>query len=217
MIPFFWACFDQKASLWVLQARSLDLHVGPWTLGASQLQATNPFLILLLVPVTTYGLYPWLERRGIRFAPLKRIATGLVLAATAFVLVAVLQRVIELGEKPSVLWQVGPYLVLTLAEILVSTTGLEFAYTQAPLSMKSTIMSFWFLANAAGNLVVVVAKKLGLVHGTGEFLFWAGLTYVAAFIFTLIARRYVVRDYFLPPAAVRAAPAAREVVAARTA
>jgi proton-dependent oligopeptide transporter, POT family len=112
-----------------------------------------------------------------------------------------------------VLWQVGPYLVLTLAEILVSTTGLEFAYTQAPLSMKSTIMAFWFLANAAGNLVVFASKKVGLVHGTGEFLFWAGLTYLAAIVFVLIARRYVVRDHYLPPAATAPAPLAAAPVA----
>ena len=39
------------------------------------------------------------------------------------------------------------------------------------------------------------------VHGTTEFLFWAGLTYFAALCFALIARRYVVRDHFLPGAA----------------
>ena len=53
-------------------------------------------------------------------------------------------------------------------------------------------------ADGAGNFVVVLVKKLGLVHGTTEFLFWAGLTYFAALCFALIARRYVVRDQFLP-------------------
>jgi hypothetical protein len=48
-------------------------------------------------------------------------------------------------------------------------------------------------------------KKLGLVHGTLEFLFWAGLTYLAALCFALIARGYVVRDQLLPDAS--AAPA----------
>jgi POT family proton-dependent oligopeptide transporter len=213
MVPFFWACFDQKASLWVLQAKSLDLHVGSLTLAPSQLQATNPLLVLLLVPVTTYGLYPWLERRGVRFSPLRRIGVGLFLAGTSFVLVALIQQALEGGARPSVLWQIGPYIVLTLSEILVSTTGLEFAYTQAPVSMKGTIMSFWLLANAAGDLVVFAAKKLGLVHGTGEFLFWAGLTYLATVSFVFIAQRYVVRDHYLPDAV--PAPAPRPVAAAR--
>ena len=111
---------------------------------------------------------------------------------------AIIQHALEGGARPSVLWQVGPYLVLTLSEILVSITGLEFAYTQAPLRMKGTIMSLWLLTTFFGNLVVVLVKKLGLVHGTAEFLFWAGLTYLAAVCFALIARRYVVRDHYLP-------------------
>jgi dipeptide/tripeptide permease len=66
--------------------------------------------------------------------------------------------------------------------------------------MKGSIMSLWLLTTFAGNFVVVLVKKLGLVHGTTEFLFWAGLTYFAALCFALIARRYVVRDQFLPEA-----------------
>ncbi|HSP20673.1 MAG TPA: MFS transporter, partial [Myxococcaceae bacterium] len=109
------------------------------------------------------------------------------------------------------LWQVGPYFVLTVSEVLVSTTGLEFAYTQAPLRMKGTIMSLWLLTTFFGNLVVVLVKKLGLVHGTAEFLFWAGLTYLAAICFALISRRYVVRDHYLPETAAPASAApARE-------
>ncbi|HZW87651.1 MAG TPA: MFS transporter, partial [Myxococcaceae bacterium] len=200
-IPLFWACFDQKASLWVLQARNLDLQVGSLMLAPSQLQAVNPLLVMLLVPLVTYGLYPWLERRGIRFTPLRRIGIGLVLTATSFVGVAMIQQALENGARPSVLWQVGPYVVLTLSEVLVSITGLEFAYTQAPLRMKGSIMSLWLLTTFAGNFVVVLVKKLGLVHGTAEFLFWAGLTLFAAFCFALIARRYVVRDHFLPQTA----------------
>ncbi|MGZ6028699.1 MAG: MFS transporter, partial [Myxococcaceae bacterium] len=85
--------------------------------------------------------------------------------------------------------------------------GLEFAYTQAPLRMKGTIMSLWLLTTFAGNFVVVLVKKLGLVHGTVEFLFWAGLTYLAAVVFALIARRYVVRDHYLPATAATASGA----------
>jgi proton-dependent oligopeptide transporter, POT family len=209
-IPLFWACFDQKASLWVLQARNLDLRVGSLTLAPSQLQAVNPLLVLLLVPLVTYGLYPWLERRGIRFTPLRRIVSGLVLTATSFLGVALIQNALESGARPSVLWQVGPYVVLTVSEILVSITGLEFAYTQAPIRMKGSIMSLWLLTTFAGNFVVVLVKKFGLVHGTTEFLFWAGLTYLAALCFWLIARGYAVRDQLLPdvPGASSAAGAA---------
>ena len=51
--PFFWMLFDQKASAWVLQARSMDLSVGPWTFEASQLQFVNPALMLMLLPAAS--------------------------------------------------------------------------------------------------------------------------------------------------------------------
>ena len=43
---------------------------------------------------------------------------------------------------------------MTTAEVLVSVTGLEFAYTQAPRAMKSTIMGFWLLCVTFGNILV---------------------------------------------------------------
>ena len=52
--------------------------------------------MMLFVPLVTYGLYPWLERRGIRFTPLRRIGTGLVLTATSFLGVALIQRALEM-------------------------------------------------------------------------------------------------------------------------
>ena len=187
------------------------------TLAPSQLQAVNPLLVMLLVPLVTYGLYPLLERRGIRFTPLRRIGTGLVLTATSFLGVAIIQNALESGGRPSVLWQVGPYVVLTLSEILVSITGLEFAYTQAPIRMKGSIMSLWLLTTFAGNFVVVLVKKLGLVHGTTEFLFWAGLTYLAALCFALIARGYLERDQLLPDASAAPDASHEQGIAARLA
>jgi proton-dependent oligopeptide transporter, POT family len=41
---------------------------------------------------------------------------------------------------------------VTTGEVLVSATGLEFAYSQAPATMKSAIMAFWNLSATVGNL-----------------------------------------------------------------
>ena len=41
----------------------------------------------------------------------------------------------------SITWQMLPYALLTLGEVLVSATGLEFAYSQAPPAMKGAIMA----------------------------------------------------------------------------
>ncbi len=201
VIPIFWALFDQTNTTWVLQGEKLrPLSVPlpfldtPWKLDAESIQSLNPVLVMLLIPLVSFGLYPLAERLGLRPRPLRRMTLGMLLAALAFVACAMLQRRVDAGEQLSILWQGIPYLLLTLGEVLFSTTGLEFAFTQAPKSMKSTLMSFWLLTTAVGNLLVAVIAGLNarVIGGsaTGSFLFYAALMGVVSVLFGFLARRY---------------------------
>ena len=58
----------------------------------------------------------------------------------------------------SYLWQVLAYILLTVAEVMISITGLEFSYTQAPKTMKSFIMALWLAAVGVGNLFTAVVN-----------------------------------------------------------
>ena len=92
-----------------------------------------------------------------------------------------------------------PYFILSGAEIMVSITGLEFAYTQAPPSMKSTIMSFFYLTITIGNLFTGTISQMN-VFGEGSpkfFFFFAGLQAVVSIFFIWGAMRYKVRNYVL--------------------
>lgn len=195
-IPFFWMLFDQKASAWVLQAKRMDLDVLGFRFAPSQLQFINPLLVMMLVPFTAAVLYPAAQRMGYPLTPLRRMTIGMFFAAISFVMVAGLEIWIGQGAKPTVLWQLAPYLALTTAEVLVSVTGLEFAYSQAPPEMKSTIMSFWSLTVAIGNLVVALVAKLNVFSGAASFLFYAGLVTLAGIALGLVARSYVTVDYY---------------------
>lgn len=195
-IPFFWMLFDQKASAWVVQAKQMDRQIGPWVFEPSQLQFINPALVMILIPVTTSIIYPALNRAGFPLRPLKRMTIGMFFAAVSFVLVAGIQGVLDSGKPLSVLWQIAPYVALTIAEILISTTGLEFAYSQAPVDMKSTIMAFWYLAVAAGNLIVAIISRLNVFHGSASFLFYAGLVFLAGIALGIISKTYVPMDFF---------------------
>ncbi len=203
LIPVFWALFDQTFSTWVLQgAKMKPFQLGSWTIGAEQMLAANPLLVMAMIPVTTLFLYPLLGRFA---TPLRRMCTGMFLAAASYVVVAGLQTRIDAGVELSVLWQLAPYTILTLAEVLMSTTGLEFAFREAAPEMKSTIMGFWNLTVAIGNLLVTFITALaGKLVGAGGghdvsvtpkmFLFYAALTGVVAVLFSLIAARYRYRD-----------------------
>ena len=198
LMPIFWSLFDQTNSTWVLQgqkmvpAKFLGLDI-----GAEQMQSMNPLIVMLLVPLFTLGIYPRLGRFA---SPLRRMAYGIFLAAGSYLIVAALQKQIEAGAQLSVLWQTAPYLVLTAAEVLISTTGLEFAFREAAPELKSIIMSFWLLTVAFGDLLVAAITKI-FANGTGEssvstnrFLLYAGLTFIVAILFSLIATTYRYRD-----------------------
>jgi POT family proton-dependent oligopeptide transporter len=103
---------------------------------------------------------------------------------------------VDAGHRPSVLWQILPYVSLTLGEILLSVTGLEFAYSQAPPSMKSVIQSFWNLTTFAGNGVVWALAHLKLFEGANALFFYATLVGAAGVGLALVARHHVDRPYF---------------------
>jgi len=163
----------------------------------------NPLLVMLLVPLVTLVLYPAFGRIT-KVTPLRRIGVGMFVAGLSYVVVAWIQQRVSAGEKLSVLWQAIPYTILTTAEVLVSTTGLEFAYTQAAKSMKSTIVSFWLLTVAAGNFLVAMITKFGSKAAEGQaasesvtagrFLTYALMTFGVAVVFVFVAMAYRYRD-----------------------
>jgi POT family proton-dependent oligopeptide transporter len=224
LIPFFWALWDQNSTTWVLQGDKMTPYIfseatlglpilGPILgfiigdrIGAEQMQSMNALLVMLMVPIFTYLLFPVTEKSGLRVTTLRRMGAGLFLTAISFVMVALIEQRVSGGEKLSVLWQTLPYIVLTAGEVLVSNTGLEFAFREAPASMRSTMMSFWLLTTALGNLAI--AKVFGLnvkerladgtevlhVSGVGFFNLCAAMLAVVAVGFVFVALRYQYRD-----------------------
>jgi len=194
-VTVFWALFDQQGSSWTLQAKQMELSFMGMQLEASQIQAVNPILVMLLIPLFSGLIYPTVERMGIKVTPLRKMAVGMILCAASFAMVGMIQAALDSGQKLSVAWQFLPYLVITISEVMVSITGLEFAYTQAPRSMKSTIMSFWLLTVAFGNLLAAVVSELNVFTGAGEFFFYTGLMVAISVVFIAAAMGYQVRDY----------------------
>ena len=203
-IPMFWSLYDQTNSTWVLQGNKMsNVNILGLDVGGEQMQSLNALLILFFVPIFTLFIYPLMGRFA---SPLKRMSYGLFLAAAAFVIVALLQKRLEAGEHLSVLWQTWPYVVVTAAEVLVSTTGLEFAFREAAPEMKSMIMSFWLLTVAVGNLFTALltavlahaapaAANAGSASVSSErFMLFAWMMFGVAILFSLIAATYHYRD-----------------------
>jgi POT family proton-dependent oligopeptide transporter len=200
-IAMFWSLSDQTGSAWVLQAERMDLDFLGITWLPSQVQAVNPILVLFLIPLTTYVLYPQLTR-VFPLTPLRKIAMGFFLTAAGFVISAYIEARLDAGVHMNIGWQIFAYVVLTLAEVLVYGTGLEFFYTQAPNHMKSLVMGLFLLSVSIGNAftaLVNVALQLpdgtSRLSGSGYYLFFAGLMLLTSIGFVFYAGRYRERRF----------------------
>ena len=211
----FWSLFDQKASTWVIQGRAMTVPHELWwwpswlVKEASQMQALNPLLIMIMIPFNNLVLYPALRRMGYDPTALRRMGWGIVFAGIAWIIAGWIQLQIDSGASTSLALQTWPYLLLTFGEVLVSATALEFAYSQATQSMKGVIMAFWYLASTFGSLWVLltnVAVRNQLVtaqiastgYSENAFLmfFFAMFAFVAALAFALYARTYPMQDHY---------------------
>jgi POT family proton-dependent oligopeptide transporter len=206
LITPFWSLFDQKASTWVLQA---NLMSKPGWFKPAQMQALNPLLVLGLIPLNNLVVFPWMRRRGWQPTALRRMTVGIVLTGVSWIIVGIMQLSIDGGTTFPIQWQVLPYVFLTLGEVLVSATGLEFAYSQAPPAMKGALMSFFNLTVTVGSLWVLLAnaslKRASVtqwIAGTGlsttafYMFFFAVFAFAAALAFGLYARRYREVDHY---------------------
>jgi POT family proton-dependent oligopeptide transporter len=162
----------------------------------SQIQAVNPLLIMLLVPIFSYYIYPLLSRFFVLTA-LRKMTIGLFVMVIAFAIPSVIQMQLDQGLVPHISLQLLAYLLLTSAEVMVSITCLEFSYTQAPKTMKSFVMAFYFLSVAIGNLFTsavnfFIQNENGTskLAGANYFWFFTGLMLLTALLFSFVSKQY---------------------------
>jgi proton-dependent oligopeptide transporter, POT family len=194
----FWALWDQSSGgEWTIQCQKLDLHFLGVSFLPEQVQVVNGILILAFIPMFNYLIYPAVSRI-FPLTPLRKIGIGLFLTALSFVVIWGIQAQIDQGARPNVGWQLLAYVILSAGEVMVSITGLEFSYTQAPNRMKSLIMAMWLLSVALGNqlpsvisFLIPKLKAAGFnLEGANYFRFFTLLMLAASIIYVFVSRHY---------------------------
>jgi POT family proton-dependent oligopeptide transporter len=198
-VAIFWSLFDQTGSTWVLQAEKLDRHWLGINWYPSQIQAINPIMILFFVPVSSYFIYPFLNKY-IALTPLKKISAGLFLAVPSFLIIGQVEQWISAGYTPSIAWHILAYTILTASEVLISITCLEFSYTQAPNSMKSFIMGLFLLSISLGNIITALINNFILANSTilnsaNYYYLFSFMMLITAFLFLLVIKFYNGKTY----------------------
>ena len=132
------------------------------------LQNIDPLVTILLIPIFEKVIYPFLRRFNIQFTMISRITCGFFGASFAMGWAAFVQHLIyatgpnyDYTIKPcfdcqkfnniTAAWQVPSYIVMAISEIFAAITGLEYAFTQAPASMKSIVVSVFLFTTGLGS------------------------------------------------------------------
>jgi POT family proton-dependent oligopeptide transporter len=199
-VAFFWSLYDQTGSAWVMQAERMNRIVSfggtQFEILASQVQAVNPVLVMALIPLYSFVIYP-LVGRYVEVTPLRKIGAGFVLTIISFGLTAFAETLLESGAEVSILWQVASFVIITAAEVLVSITALEFSYTQAPNSLKSLVMGIYLLSVTLGNQITSLVNTLiqddsgkSMISGSNYYLFFTGLMAISTVVYLFYSRTY---------------------------
>jgi POT family proton-dependent oligopeptide transporter len=207
-VAMFWALFDQTGSAWVLQAEKMDRNFLGFNWLSSQIQAINPIMIMILIPVFNGvkalrwpGIYPMLHTIW-PLTPLRKIGIGFFLTVPAFLIPAWIEMQLAVGATVNIAWQLFAYVIITTAEVFVSITCLEFSYTQAPKKMKSLIMACFLMSVAIGNVFVSAVNFFiqdddgsSKLAGPDYYLFFSGCMLVTAVLFIPVAMLYKEKSY----------------------
>jgi POT family proton-dependent oligopeptide transporter len=210
-VAMFWALFDQTGSAWVQQADKMDrMFLGTEWLP-SQIQSINPIMIMAFIPLFNgFGLpgggrfpgFYGLISKVFALTPLRKISIGFFITVPAFLIPAWIETQLTAGISVNIAWQLFAYVIITMAEVFVSITCLEFSYTQAPKKMKSFIMALFLLSVSLGNVFVSAVNYFiqnpdgtSKLEGADYYIFFSGAMLITAILFVPYAMRYKGKVY----------------------
>ncbi|KAG5291130.1 di/tri peptide transporter 2 [Histoplasma capsulatum G186AR] len=165
--PIYWVVYGQFSGNFVTQAGQMEGHGIPNDL----MQNFDAISIIVFIPVLDRLVYPILQRLHIPFRPISRITLGFIVGSLAMMYAAIVQHLIysagpcyehphcdlsivdgvARGNRVHIGIQTPAYVFIGISEIFASVSGLEYAYTKAPPSMKSFVQSMYLLTNAFGS------------------------------------------------------------------
>ncbi|KAJ2512914.1 peptide transporter ptr2, partial [Coemansia sp. RSA 1939] len=91
--------------------------------------------------------------------------------------------------------QVPGYVLIAIAEIFASITGLEYAYKRAPEKMKSIVMSMFLFTNAGGSILAFCFNSISAnPYLVENFAIVAGLMGAFTILFFVCFRHYDTRE-----------------------
>ncbi|KAK4052077.1 hypothetical protein OIV83_002371 [Microbotryomycetes sp. JL201] len=193
--PAWWLTYNQCNNNLVSQAAILNTGGLP----NDFISNLDPIALVIFIPITDLLLYPALRKAGINFTPIKRIFMGFMLGTLAMIAAAVVQHYAylkspcgynasECDATPpfadySVWIQTPSYVLIAFSEIFASITGLEYAYTKAPKSMRSLVTACFLFTSAVSS---ALGEAFLPLSGDPLLVWNYGVMGVMSFVFGII-------------------------------
>ncbi len=195
LIVFFWSIFDQSYSTWTLFARDymiLDLHLFKWSwhIPPDAVQSLNPVLIVVMTP-----LFAWIWSRTDRdethkLSSPRKMLIGFFLVILCMGLMSV-AGYFGVKAKVSIMWELGAYILITMAELCISVVGLQLAFEEAPQRMKSMITGMWLFTVFLGDSLAAWFSRIYTATTPGNyFSMMTAMILVVTVIFYYVGKRF---------------------------
>jgi POT family proton-dependent oligopeptide transporter len=205
IVIVFWMVFHQNGSTMTYWA---DENTA-WNVSGVVSNAINPFWVVALsIPIV--NVWNWLRKKGLEPSTPGKMALGMLLTSVAFLILFVAaksggdqtfvtgpqgQFVLDdhgelkaIQNRVSPVWLIAAYMVISLAELMLSPMGLSLVSKVAPSRMRGLMMGGWFVATAIGNKLTIIGVLWTKWYHSSFWLLCSLLALGMAFVLLLLMR-----------------------------
>ncbi|XP_052070570.1 solute carrier family 15 member 4-like [Mytilus californianus] len=168
LVIMYWAVYSQMGTTFFLQSERMDIKLGSGNVPVAVLNIFDTIIIIILIPIMQTVVYPFLAKINKSPSHLQRMGIGMIFAAMSVFVAGILEiyrkkDISIIGQKLagktfnassiSVLAQIPQFTLIGASEVFTSISGLEFAYSQAPVFMQGVCMGLFLATSGIGSYV----------------------------------------------------------------
>ena len=169
IVLLFWLAFQQSGSTLTFWARDctdrtltiVDWHLQPvsWTIPPGFFASVPAAFVIVLSPLSAW-CFGALRKRGLEPSTPGKITLGMLMTAGAYLVMVTASLSGGDHGRVSLLWLVSAYLVISIAEVMISPMGLSMVTKLAPPRLGGVLMGLWFVSTSLGNKLAGVLGAL---------------------------------------------------------
>ena len=153
VVSIFYVFMSQIYSSWVIQGGKMNGLIFGFIILPAQMQFLDTIFVVILLPIILFKLIPFLQSRGIFKTTISQINFGLFIAVLSFICIAIIQYKIENGIIINLAWQIIPYFLIAISEILVRAVAINHLFSSSAAQNSVFIGLIFAVFNLITNTI----------------------------------------------------------------